>query len=69
MVRGCGFCHPPPEDSEDREVMDRFAEFLDRAGPPGDTNMDEIRAMIWGDDFAAWRRFIFGTPDIHGPAF
>lgn len=24
----CGFCHPPPEDSADREQLDRFADFL-----------------------------------------
>jgi hypothetical protein len=24
----CGFCHPPPEDSPDREQLDRFADFL-----------------------------------------
>jgi hypothetical protein len=31
----CGFCHPPIEDSHDREVMDRFADFLRNAPPPG----------------------------------
>lgn len=28
VAAGCGFCHPPPEDSHDREQIDRFADFL-----------------------------------------
>lgn len=32
--RGCGFAYPPADGTPDREVMDRFADFLRAAGPP-----------------------------------
>lgn len=65
----CGFAAPPPEDSHDREVMDRFADFLKLAGKPGAMDRDGLREMMWGEDFREWRRFIFGVYDLHGPAF
>lgn len=27
-MNDCGFCHPPPEGSPDREQLDRFLDFL-----------------------------------------
>lgn len=64
----CGFATPPPEDSEEREQMDRLADFLDLAGKPGDREgARRIKARVHTDP--AMREFVFGHRDLHGPAF
>lgn len=27
-MKGCGFCHPPADDTPEREAIDAFADFL-----------------------------------------
>lgn len=64
MARTCGTCYPPPEDSEDRETIDRFADFLRLHADGGAA---AIRERVHVDpDF---RALVFGSRDIHGPAF
>jgi hypothetical protein len=33
----CGFATPPADGTRNREIMDRFADFLRAAGPPAPT--------------------------------
>lgn len=35
-MRGCGFAHPPADGTRDREVVDRFRDFLAAIGGPAD---------------------------------
>lgn len=34
MATDCGTCHPPADGTRDREIVDRFADFLRAAGRP-----------------------------------
>lgn len=34
-MRGCGFAHPPPEDSPDREAVDVFTDWLRESAEVG----------------------------------
>lgn len=48
----CGTCNPPPEDSPDREELDRFAEFLREVtarGVPAVASDPEWAAYIRGE--------------------
>lgn len=42
----CGTCHPPADGTHDREVVDRFRDFLEAAGPavsPADVDAGRFR--------------------------
>lgn len=52
-ARECGFASPPADGTPEREVMDRFADFLREAGPPSTPRRRtpaeryRIRFLIW----------------------
>ncbi len=49
--RDCGTCNPPPEDSPDREELDRFADFLRDCKERG-------AEAVWADP--KWTAYIRG---------
>lgn len=62
MGRGCGFAYPPADGTPEREIMDRFADFLRVAGPalsPDDVAAGKFRlrspAERYHLRFLAWR--------------
>lgn len=57
-MRGCGFAFPPIDGSSEREVMDRFADFMREAGPPlcpGESGVPRTAAERYRVRFLAWR--------------
>lgn len=50
MTRDCGTCHPPADGTRDREIVDRFGDFLRAAGPAA------IGAAVAGADPRSRRR-------------
>lgn len=66
MADRCGFCHPPAEDSHDREVIDRFRAFLNEAGPapkPGEPYRLRSHAHRYRVKYLAWRTGWFAPWD------
>lgn len=54
----CGFAHPPPDGTPDREVIDRFRDFLRVAGPPlkpGEKGTPRTPANRYHVRFLIWR--------------
>lgn len=42
--RECGFANPPADGTAEREIIDRFSEFLREVGPPA--TKDKPRAPV-----------------------
>lgn len=62
-MRGCGNAHPPADGTRNREIIDRFSDFLREAGPPavpdhkgGWTFIPSMSAAkMYRRRFLAWR--------------
>lgn len=61
-MRGCGTAHPPADGTREREVVDRFADFLREAGPAvtkADSEAGRFRIRTPSEryrvKFLAWR--------------
>lgn len=59
MKRGeCGFAYPPADGTRDREIVDRFADFMRAAGPapkPGVKPRRRTPAQRYHLRFLMWR--------------
>lgn len=62
----CGTCHPPPEDSPDREAFDRFTAFLKMAGPPGN-RLHRREGPRLGEHAIAYAMGLDADPEMAGP--
>lgn len=63
-MRGCGFAYPPIEGTHDREVVDRFLDFLQEApGASAAAIAACSPARRYRIRFLAWR-LMAGLPEV-----
>lgn len=70
-MRGCGTAYPPKDGTRDREVIDRFRDFLQEAGPAvtkADREAGRFRVRTpagrYRIKFLAWRMGALGHAPV-----